>query len=116
VSIFSQINPVHVPIIFLPDPFEYYPHLHQVFSFPLRFPNKTLYPPFLSPLLATCPTHLILLDMIFRIMLAAECKWVNFWSCSFLRSPLAPLRPKCQAVYPRTQRPWPLVPAALFPP
>ena len=84
-------------------------------QFPLGFPNKTLYAPFLSPLLATCPTNLILLDMISRIMFVTGCKWGSFWSCGFLNSPLAPLMRKCQALYPRIQRPWPLVPAALFP-
>jgi len=93
-----------------------YTYVFQMVSFPLGFPNKTLYAPLLSPLLATCPTHLVLLDMISRIMFVAECKWGSFWSYNFLRSSLVPLRPECQAVYFIIQRPWPLVPATLFPP
>ena len=62
-------------------------------SFPLRLPNIPLYANFLSPLLATCLTHLILLDTISRIILVAGCQWRRIWSCSFLSSSLSLLGP-----------------------
>ena len=46
-----------------------------MFSFPLEFPNKTLYAPFLSLLHAIYPTYLLLLDLISRIMFVEEFKW-----------------------------------------
>ena len=43
--------------------------------FPSGFPTKTLYTPLSSPIHATCPAHLILLDFITRTILGEEYKY-----------------------------------------
>ena len=45
--------------------------------FPSGFPTKTLYTPLSSPLRATCPAHLILLDFITRTILGEEYRLRN---------------------------------------
>ena len=45
--------------------------------FPASFPIKTLCAPFLFPMRAQCPAHLIILDLLTRIILPEECRFWN---------------------------------------
>ena len=53
---------------------------------PSGFPTKTLYTPLSSPIRATCPAHLILLDFITRTILGAEYKSFSSSLCNLLHS------------------------------
>ena len=88
VPILSQLNPVHTPtstsqrsILILSS------HL-SLGLFPPGFPTKTLCTPVPSPILGTCPAHLILLDFITRIVLGEDYRPLSSSSCSFLNSPV----------------------------
>ena len=55
---------------------------------PSGFPRKTLYTPLSSPISATCPTHLILLDFITRTILGEQYKSFSVSLCNLLHSPV----------------------------
>jgi len=52
------------------------------------FPTKILCTPLSSPIRATCPAHLILLDFITRTILGEEYKSFNSPLCNILHSPV----------------------------
>ena len=65
-------------------------HLHLDFQsglFPSGFPSKTPNTPLSSPIRATCPAHLILLDFITRTILGEEYKSFSSSLC-ILNSPV----------------------------
>ena len=57
-------------------------------SFPPVSPPRPYAPPLSSPIRATCPAHLILLDFITRTILGEEYKSFSFSLCNLLHSPV----------------------------
>ena len=90
VPILRQFDPVQTPITYFLKI-----HLNTIVpsrpgspKWPLsvRFPTKILYAPLLSPIRATFPAHLILLDFITRTIRGEEYRWLSSSLCSFLHS------------------------------
>jgi len=88
--ILDQPNPVHINLSHL---LEIHPNINHpstfspVASFPPVSPPRPFSPPLSSPIRATCPAHLILLDFISRTTLGEEYKSFSSSFCNLLNSP-----------------------------
>ena len=92
ISNLGQPNPVHIPTSHL---LEIHPNIihpstprSPQWSLSLRFPHQDPIHTLSSPIRATCPTHLILLDFITRTILGEEYKSFSSSLCNLLHSPV----------------------------
>ena len=92
VSILGQPNPVHIPTSHL---LEIHPNITHPstprspqWSLSLRFPHQDPIHPLSSPIRATCPAYLILLDFITPIILGEEYRSLSSSLCNLLHSPV----------------------------
>jgi len=92
VSILGQPNPVHIPTSHLLKIHLNVIHLSTPrspqWSSSLRFPQQEHIHPLSSPIRATCPAHLILLDFITRTILDEAYKSFSSSLCSLPHSPV----------------------------
>ena len=92
VSILGQPNPVHIPTSHL---LEIHPNIihpsmprSPQWSPSLQFPHQDPIHPLSTPIHATRPAHLILLDFITRTILGEEYKSFSSSLCNLLHSPI----------------------------
>ena len=92
VSILGQPNPIHIPTSHLMEihPNIIHPSTPRSFQWSpsLRFPQQDPIHPVSSPIHATCPAHLILLDFITRTIVGEEYKSFSSSLCYLLQSPV----------------------------
>jgi len=92
VNYLSQINPIHVILLFPEDLFNIFllstPGFSKCLLY-LRFPHKkkkNLYASLLPRIRATCPSYLILLYLITRVIFGEEYRSQSSSLCSLLHS------------------------------